>query len=318
MQKIRVGVVRGGPSSEYAISLETGKNVLGSLDAQKYLPVDILLTTRGDWYMNGMRVDLGTIAEQVDVIWNALHGTFGEDGKAQQLFESFGIPYTGSGVLSSAIGMNKELAKERFREAGLRTPEGEIVSAERNVSDAAFQRFRYGHLPVMVKPLAAGSSVGITLAYTFNDLEDAIAKAGKHGDILLEEYVEGTDATVGVIDSASGDLFALHPVEIIPPDENAFYDYDAKYGGESEMICPGRFSPEISAELRAMAVKAHRAVGARHYSRTDFIVSSKGIYALEINTLPGLSVLFPRALRAGGAEFPEFLDHVIGLALRDK
>lgn len=316
MSKIRVGVVRGGPSSEYAISLKTGENVLKNLDPGKYAPVDILLTKRGDWYMNGVRVDLGTIAERVDVVWNALHGAFGEDGKVQRLFELFGIQYTGSGVLGSAIGMNKELAKERFREAGLLTPYSDHVSGEEDFGTAAFQRFRHGHLPVMVKPVAAGSSVGITLAQTFNNLHDAIRKASQHGDVLLEEYVEGMDATVGVIDgSSAGEYFALHPVEVLLPEENIFYDYDAKYGGESEMICPGRFSPEVSAQLRDMAVKAHQAVGAKHYSRTDFIVSPKGIYVLEINTLPGLSVLFPRSLRASGAEFPEFLDHVIGLAL---
>ncbi len=318
MQKIRVGVVRGGPSSEYAISLKTGENVLKNLDQGKYAPVDILLTTRGDWYMNGVRVDLGTIAEQIDVAWNALHGTFGEDGKVQQLFESFKIPYTGSGVLASAIGMNKELAKERFRVAGLRTPQGEVVNADEDLSDAAFRRFQHGHLPVMVKPLASGSSVGITLARSFDELDSAIEKASQHGDVLIEEYLEGTDATVGVVDGGGGDHFALHPVEIVPPEANAFYDYDAKYGGESDMLCPGRFTPEVSTMLREMAVKAHRAIGARHYSRTDFIVSPKGIYVLEINTLPGLSVLFPRSLRAGGVEFPEFLDHVIGLALANK
>lgn len=318
MAKIRVGVVRGGPSAEYAISLKTGENVLKNLDMEKYAPVDILLTTRGDWYMNGMRVDLGMIAEQVDVIWNALHGTYGEDGKVQQLFESFGIPYTGSGVLGSAIGMNKELAKERFRDAGLLTPEGEVISAGSDLGVVALQRFRTGHLPVMVKPVAAGSSVGVTLAHTWNDLLAAVKKASQHGEVLIEEYVEGQDATVGVVDSVTGEHFVLHPVEILPPEENDFYDYDAKYGGESEMICPGRFSPEVSAKLRDMAVKAHNAIGAKHYSRTDFIVSPKGIYVLEINTLPGLSVLFPRSLKASGAEFPEFLDHVIGLALAEK
>ena len=315
MQRIRVGVVRGGPSPEYAISLKTGENVLKNLDQGKYAPMDVLLTTRGEWYMNGARVDLGTLAEQVDVVWNALHGTFGEDGKVQQLFESFGIPYTGSGVLASAIGMNKELAKERFSVAGLRTPLGEAVNSEEDLSDAAFRRFQHGHLPVMVKPLASGSSVGITLARSFSELAGAIEKASQHGDVLIEEYVEGTDATVGVVDEGEGDHFALHPVEILPPEANAFYDYDAKYGGESEMICPGRFDADISTALREMAIKAHRAIGARHYSRTDFVVSPKGIYVLEINTLPGLSVLFPRSLRAGGVEFPEFLDHVVGLAL---
>lgn len=315
MPRMRVGVVRGGPSSEYAISLKTGENILRALDEERYLPIDILLTTRGEWYMNGVRTSLGDIAAHVDVVWNALHGTFGEDGKVQQLFETFGIPYTGSGVLASALGMNKELAKERFRESGLRTPSSTLVEKQSDSGEVAFQRFRYGGLPVVVKPLAGGSSIAVSIARTFKELREAIEDAAVHGDVLIEECIEGVDATVGVIEDANGGHYALHPVEIIPPKDNAFYDYDAKYGGESEMICPGRFTAEIARELQEMAIRAHRAIGARHYSRSDFIVSPRGIYILEINTLPGMSVLFPRSLKASGAEFGEFLDHIVELAV---
>lgn len=339
MSKIRVGVVRGGPSSEYAISLQTGESVLKNLDAGKYAPVDILLTTHGDWYMKGVRTDLPSIAQHVDVIWNALHGTFGEDGKVQQLFEAFGIPYTGSDVLASALGMHKGLAKERFKEAGLRTPEGIIVSAEDNLEDIFVGLAQKMHPPVIVKPISGGSSVATKLVRSFGDLRGAIAEASRYGDVLIEEYIEGREATVCVVDGSEGDAcLVFHPVEIIPPESNAFFDYESKYSGGTKEICPGRFTPEVEVELRNLAIKAHQAIGARHYSRTDFILSPKGIYALEIstspklddksseeiyaleiNTLPGLTEesLLPKALRAGGVELPEFLDHVIGLALAE-
>lgn len=321
MQKIRVGVIRGGPSSEYAVSLKTGESVLRNLNKERYDPVDILISTHGDWYMNGVRTDLGTIAGQVDVIWNALHGTFGEDGKVQRLLEAFNIPYTGSGVLPSALGMHKGLAKDRFRKAGLLTPEGDIVESEGDIEETAFHFFRNRHLPVIVKPVSGGSSVATRVARTYEDLVTAIKQASQYGDVLVEEYIEGAEATCCVIDTNTpGENLVLHPIEIIPPKAKDFFDYDAKYGGETEEICPGRFAPEIQAKLRELAQKSHQSIGARHYSRSDFIISPKGIYVLEINTLPGLTEasLLPKALHAGGVELPDFLEHVLTLALTGK
>lgn len=323
MQKIRVGVVRGGPSAEYAVSLKTGESVLRNLDTDKYAPVDILLTTNGEWYTRGLRTDLGAIGERVDVIWNALHGTFGEDGKAQQLFESHGIPYTGSDVLGSAIGMHKGLAKERFREAGLRTPKGIIVTSAKRIDDVMAELREDPSLrpPVIVKPLAGGSSVATRIVRDVPQLEEAITEARRYGDVLIEEYIEGREATVCVIDGGQrGEHVVFPAIEIVPPSQNKFFDYNAKYSGISQEICPGRFTPEVHRELRELGLKAHQAVGARHYSRSDFIYSPKGITILEINTLPGLTPesLLPKALRAGGVGLPEFFDHVIGLALTGK
>ena len=320
MSNIRVGVVRGGPSSEYAISLKTGESVLKNINREKYAPVDILLSTHGEWYMNGVRTDLPSIAHHVDVIWNALHGAFGEDGKVQQLFETFGIPYTGSEVLGSALGMHKVLAKERFREAGLRTPKGIVATGTNDTENVLFELVQNMPLPVIVKPVSGGSSVATKLVRSFDELRDAIVDAGQYGEVLIEEYVEGREATVCVIDGTQAEEYiVLHPVEIIPPGANEFFDYEAKYSGESQEICPGRFTPEEEAELRGLATKAHRAIGAIHYSRTDFILSPKGMYVLEINTLPGLTEgsLLPKALRAGEVTLPEFFDHVIGLALAE-
>ncbi len=321
MSRLRVGVVRGGPSSEYLVSLKTGENVLRNLNTEKYIATDILITPRGDWLMNGVRTDLSNIAHHIDIAWNAMHGTFGEDGKVQRQFEAFGLPYTGSGVLASAVGMNKEIAKERFRDAGILVAKGYTVSCDDDLKEAAFQFFHDMHLPVIVKPVSGGSSVATKIVHSFDDLQHALFEASKYGDILIEEFIVGKEATVCVIDSgAPGEHFVLFPIEIVPPKENEFFDYDAKYSGQSVEICPGRFTLTTHSTLRDLATKAHQAVGARHYSRTDFIISPKGIYALEINTLPGLTKesLMPKALKMGGIEFPQFLDHVIDLTMAGK
>lgn len=319
MSKVRVGVVRGGPSSEYAISLKTGESVLKHLHREKYHSVDVLISPHGDWYMNGVRTDLSNIAHHVDVVWNALHGEFGEDGKVQRLFEFFHIPYTGSGVLPSALGMHKGLAKERFRDAQLSVPRGEVIEHGIRLEEAINQIFSDHGLPLIVKPISGGSSVSTRIARTLEELVHAVIDAGRSGDVLVEEVIAGKEATVCVIDSSVPDEhFVLFPIEIVPPDRSRFFDYDAKYSGRSQEICPGRFTLSTHSLLRELAIKAHCAIGARHYSRSDFMISPEGkIYILEINTLPGLTEesLIPKALRAGGVEFPEFLDHVIELAL---
>lgn len=320
MSQIRVGVVRGGISSEYAVSLKTGESVLRNLNRATYAPVDILLTKSGEWYMNGVHTDLPTIAHHIDVAWNALHGTFGEDGKVQQLFESFNIPYTGSGVLASAVGMHKGLAKERFVEAGLLTPKGIVIDAHDNLDEIASQIYHDWRLPLIVKPASGGSSVATQIVRTLNELSRAIDAASKYGDIMIEELIVGREATCSVIDtSVFGEHVVLLPVEIVPPASTDFFDYDAKYSGGSTEICPGRFPFATHQTLRQLASRAHKAIGARHYSRSDFIISQNGIYILETNTLPGLTEqsLLPKALSSGGLEMPEFLDHVIRLALAD-
>ncbi len=318
MQKLRVGVVRGGPSSEYDVSLRTGESVLRALANDKFIPIDILLTKEGEWLMNGVQTDLGHIATHVDVIWNALHGTFGEDGKVQRMFEQFGISYTGSDSLSSAIGMHKGLSKDRFRQANMLVPEGEVIEEGANLHLAALDIYHTRPMPVIVKPISGGSSVATQIITDPTDLLPALATASQYGDILVEDVIVGVEATVCVIDGkVPGSHYALFPIEIVPPATNDFFDYDAKYSGGSQEICPGRFTLGVHSTLRDLAISAHRSIGARHYSRTDFIISGNGIYALEINTLPGLTSesLVPKALKAAGMSFRSFLEHVIDLSL---
>lgn len=331
LNKIRVGVLRGGVSPEYDVSLKTGGAVLRHLPKEKYHTADLLLTKDGTLHLNGMLTDLPQVSQKVDVIFNALHGEYGEDGKIQRLFEHFCIPFTGSKALPSAIGMNKALSKESFKRVGLRTPPYTVVSGERIAEDVRYPHKFQGlvfdileriSIPLVAKPVSGGSSIGTFIIHNGNDLADALIElADKGWDIIFEGFVAGKEATCGVIDNYRGDdIYTLLPIEIRPADESPFFDYNAKYNGGTEEICPGRFSHQESEVIQNMAKLAHKALGLRHYSRSDFIVTPKGIYILETNTLPGLTEqsLIPKSLYAVGATLPEFLDHIITLALSSK
>ena len=329
MQKIRVGVLRGGTSSEYDVSLKTGESVLRHLPEHKYFPIDMLITKDGTWHINGMPADLPKVARKVDIVFNALHGEYGEDGQVQRLLENFSIPFTGSGALSSAIGMNKSLSKEIFKKHGLKTAIDLVVPSRRLSEDLKseydfqfliFEILGIVPLPMIAKPVSGGSSVGTYIIKDVKDLINAITNlAGTGWDILFEEFISGKEATCGVVNNfRRKELYSLLPVEIKPPEKSEFFDFDAKYGGESQEIVPGNFTREESSEIQRMAMLAHQALNLRHYSRSDFIIGNDGIYILEVNTLPGLTgeSLLPKSLKAVGSNLPEFLDHIITEALK--
>ncbi|MCX6736224.1 MAG: D-alanine--D-alanine ligase [Candidatus Parcubacteria bacterium] len=329
MEKIRVGVLRGGISPEYDVSLKTGDSVLRHLPDDKYLPVDLLMTKDGTWHANGLPIDPAKLSRRVDIVFNALHGEYGEDGKVQRLFENYGIPFTGSSSLPSSIGMNKVLSKDIFKRVGLRTPLHYSVSSKRLNEELEHEdTFQYllfeilgaVPLPLIAKPVSGGSSVGTYIIKDEKELARALTElAGMGWDILFEEFINGREATCGVVDSFRGqDTYSLLPVEIRPATDKTFFDYDAKYNGGTQEICPGNFTRRESEVIQNMAKLAHKALRLRHYSRSDFIVTPKGIYILEVNTLPGLTgeSLLPKSLRAVGASLPEFIDHIITLALR--
>src|SRR3989344_3833242 len=280
MTGITVGVLRGGPSSEYDVSLKSGGAVLRNLPAH-YKPVDILIDKNGVWHRGGGPFSPQRIIRHIDVIFNALHGYYGEDGKVQNLLDSLLIPYTGSSSLASALGMNKALAKENFRRRGIKTPYAVILKRQSFGEDKALQLWRSMPQPSIIKPVSGGSSLGVVI-----------------------ERFRGQE------------LYALLPTEIIPP-KGRFFDYESKYGGEAREMCPSHFSTTEKRRLMDCAIAAHKALGLRHYSRSDFIVSSRGVYLLEVNTSPGLTEesLWPKACSAIGCSLPDFLDHVIQLAL---
>lgn len=316
----RVSVVRGGPSSEYNFSLKTGESILRNLDKEKYIANDVVLTKDGVWYINGVRTNFADIAQHSDVVFNALHGEFGEDGKAQRLFKSFGIPFTGSDSLASALSSNKAMAKERFEAAGLTVARGEVIPRDAEMKGVAYNLGRDMGFPLVVKPVVGGSSVATSIARNETDLILALDKSAKYGDILVEEYLEGKEGTVTVVDTGDGNHFVLSPVEVKLNDGHDFYTNEAKINNQAEHVCPGNFNISSLTKMRDAAVLAHKAVGARHYSTSDFIETPSGIYILEIDTLPTLneSSIIKRALEANDVNIPDFLDHIISLALAGK
>ena len=320
MSMIRVGVLRGGPSREYDVSLQTGQSVLTYLP-EHYKAHDILITKDGVWHWQGIPTTPDKVAGQVDVFFNALHGEYGEDGRLQNILDQLGTPYTGSGTFASAVGMNKELAKEVFRRQGLKVPQGLRIGRQEEGNQAR-KIFEKISPPWIVKPLASGSSVGLFFARAYPELVRAIKKSLEISpNILVEEYIRGREATCGVVDNFRGQrYYALPAIEIRKPGGKQVWDYTDKYSGETEEICPGNFTPEEKRSLEEMTIKAHDALGLRHYSRSDFILSPRGIYVLETNTLPGMTAesLLPKALAAVGCKYPDFLDHVIRLALEKK
>lgn len=321
MARIKVGVLRGGPSSEYDVSLKTGEAVLKYLDRQKYEPADVLIDKNGLWHLGGVSLEPHQVFKKIDVAFNAMHGEYGEDGKVQQLMEAHRIPYTGSDSLSSAIAMQKRLARSIFETCDITVPPAVSVSADEDPASRAAGAVRKMLFPMVVKPASRGSSVGISIANDIYGLVLAIEKALKHDkEILVEKYIAGREATCAVLENFRGQKhYALPVVEIVPPPYKKFFDYDCKYNGTTREICPGRFSGEESAKIKNAAVAAHVSLGCRHYSRADFRIDEKGKpYLMEINTLPGFTSesLFPKAASAVGLEFSNLLDHLITLALK--
>lgn len=324
MSSIIVGVIRGGPSNEYDVSLATGSNMLKALRehfAGVYEPRDILISKNSKWQIDGIIKKPEDIISSIDVALLALHGNYGEDGKIQQFLELHGKPFTGSGSLASAVAMNKNLSKKAFAAHGIKVAADKIVESKKIKKEShitAQEIFRSFSLPVVVKPVCSGSSVGISLAKDLSSLEKGLIEAAKHSDeVMVEEYIKGIETTVGVIEKFRGEeLYALPPVEIRSKKE--FFDFEAKYEGKSEEIVPATYSTDLKIEVSELGRKAHKALGLRHYSRSDFIIHPKrGIFALEVNTLPGMTneSLIPKELRAVGSDGYELIDHLIKLAL---
>ncbi len=307
MNRLKVGVIMGGPSFEYEISVLTGQNVLGNLDKEKFEGFDILISRKGEWKP-------AEVLKKADVVFNALHGEFGEDGQVQKIFEKNKIPYTGSTAKASYLAMNKERAKKLFRKAGLKTPlDIKVCSKNKHFPFPPFK------LPWIIKPLSRGSSVGIFLNKNRREYNSLLKKCFKYDSIaLIEEYLNGREFSCGILENFRGEkYFALPPIEIIPPQQKDFFDYQAKYNGTTQEICPAQISKKISLEIQEITKKAHCVLGCRHYSRSDIILTKKGIYILEVNTLPGLTKesLLPKEAKVVGLSFKDLISHIIELAV---
>lgn len=311
MKKINLAVLMGGVSSEHEISLISGQNVFESLDRKKYRVKSIVISKKGEWLVSGRKMTIDKALKGINVVFNALHGEYGEDGRIQGLLDCFGVKYTGSGVLSSALGMDKIKSRELFRFHGLFVPEYIVIEKKSDYSTFDFKKL--GEKPV-VKPAFLGSSVGVSIVNNRKDLNNAIDKAfEKCEKVIVEEYINGREMTCGIIDNFKGQkYFALPVTEIIPP-PGRFFDYQVKYDGSTQEITPAKIDRELAIKIQEIAKKAHHILNCGGYSRADFIVRGNKVYILEVNTLPGLTKesLLPKAAKEIGIEFSELLDIII-------
>ena len=307
MGKLRLALIAGGKSSEREVSLKSGAQVYQALNQDKY---DI---RRYDPLTDLER--LVREAKEIDAALIIMHGRGGEDGSMQGLLDLLEIPYQGSGVLASALAMNKELSKTIYRQAGLKVPQALIFDRAKAPPPQEIEAAL--GLPVVIKPVNEGSSIGISMAGTPEALKTGLAAAfALDNRVLVEEFIRGTEITGGVLGNAR--LQALPLVEIIPASTYAFFDYEAKYQpGATQEICPARLDPELTRRAQECALTAHKALGCRGYSRTDMMVREGEIYVLETNTIPGMTAtsLFPQGAKAAGLDFPNLLDILINLAL---
>jgi D-alanine-D-alanine ligase len=303
MERRRIAVIFGGPSSERAISIRSAKAVRASLRRMGLPHCAIDLTSRVCEPLRRGKINLAFLTT---------HGTFGEDGRLQGLLDVMGIPYTGSGVLASALAMHKPTAKRLFQSAKWATPRWVVL---RN-GEFVLPRALGLSLPLVIKPASQGSAVGITLARTLGAYRAGLQKTWRlENEALVEEYISGTEITVGLL----GDQI-LPVVDILPA--HAFYDYHSKYSpGGSRHLLPSRLPAAVQHKAQEMAVGAFHLLGCRHVGRVDMIVDKRGQPTLlEVNTLPGMTdtSLLPDAARAVGLDFDALVLRLLDLADRDR
>ena len=325
---MRTTLLFGGNSREALVSTATAQAISDALpeadlwfwdaDGQVFATSRAVLAGHQRPFEVAFKADgaaLGSVAQAIDlaaaedrVLVLALHGGAPENGEFQVLCEMRGVPFTGSGSASSNLAFDKVRAKVFAAAAGVTVPAGIALA------DADEALSHYGKL--VAKPSQDGSSFGLIFVNTAQDLE-AVRRAAAAAAYVIEPFITGAESTCGVLEQADGSLIALPPVEILPAD--GAFDYKAKYlAAGTQEICPGRFTPEITAQLQDLAIKAHRALSCRGYSRSDFIISDNGPIYLETNTLPGLTraSLYPKSLKAQGIEFVDFLGGQIALAIK--
>jgi len=287
-----IAVLMGGPSPEREVSLRTGVACAEALRECGYKVSEVVVENENFVLPDG-----------VELAFNSLHGTFGEDGQVQDILDARGIPFTGASAEVSRITIDKEKTKEKFRQHGVPTPAGQLVTRLEEIIVP---------LPVFIKPNTQGSSVGSRAASTREELAAAVTDALKYDSaVLVEQLIDGKELTVGILGGQVLPVIEIHPLD-------GFYDYTNKYTkGRTEYFCPGRFSADVTARIQELALKAYRSVGDPIYGRVDFLLEKDtNPYCLEINTIPGMTAtsLLPKAAAVAGITFPELCNRIIELS----
>lgn len=330
-KKIKIAVLSGGPSQEHEVSLKSAECVIQNLDNTKFEIIHIKISKEGIWVDQVSKVELEGVSaieylknKSIDLVFIVMHGEFGEDGEVQKLLEAAGIKYTGSNSKASANAIDKVISSKILGCSGLNVPPFVWTNKEDYLNDrekflkTILETFS---LPVVIKPTDRGSSVGIAIVRTKNALEKAILEAFKFSNnVMAQNFVKGRELTCAVIESKNDELIPLVPTEILPNKNYEFFDYEAKYkSGATIEITPPNLSEKIINKVQEEAIKAHKALGCSHLSRTDFILDKNNtLYTLEVNTIPGMTStsLIPQGARAKGISFPVLLEMIIESALR--
>jgi D-alanine-D-alanine ligase len=318
---LKVGVLRGGPSHEYEVSLQSGSQILRSL-RDRFQMVDIVITRDGLWHVEGRVRGPEKILPQLDVAFNALHGSFGEDGKIQTILEQYMIPYTGSRPIPSALSLNKILTQKHLSSKDIRMPVSTSISHAEHTRGMIRELFRLFPQPSIIKPAIGGSSLGVSVAYTFDEFEMGIEKALRFSPVaIVEEFIPGTEVTCTVIDGFGGKKgYALSPHRIQTKDGELYFSYEMKCDPATKScIVPADLPSEIILDIQKTALRAHQSLGLRHYSTSDFIVSPRrGVYLIEVNSLPGLSdhSALPMSLSHAGIGMSDFFVHVVEMVAK--
>lgn len=342
MEKIKVAVLLGGTSPERDVSIISGKYVTQGLREAGYIvkPIDPALgvnqpENEDELFINAIRETPPSeeelskfsnknviecinshLLDDVDVVFIILHGKWGEDGTVQALLDLRGKKYTGSGVLASAIGIDKNMSKIVFKHHGVQTPDWFTIRKDRidikKIREKIEKTFSY---PCVVKPNDQGSTVGLSIVNCPEELEPALEIAFKYSNlVLVEDFIEGKELTVGILGN-----MALPVIEIIP--KGGIYDYYHKYTkGATEYVVPAEIPNSWTQKLQEQALMAFESIGCKGFARVDFRVKDNGeIYCLEINTIPGMTgtSLVPKAAKSAGIEFPELVDRIVKLALEE-
>lgn len=298
-KNLRIAVAMGGPGSEHDVSMASGKGVLKALLEAGCDAVELVVSHH--------KID---VPEGTDIVFNTIHGTYGEDGEMQSQLEKSGIAYTGAGSATSKIAFDKVLSKEKFLAAGVPTPMSEIVDCSEGLKIPEMSP------PYVVKPPREGSSVGVHIVRTQEEAVAAMQDAIKYGnDVLVEQFIEGKELTVGVL---NGEVL---PVIHISP-RSGFYDMSNKYpwmsgDGGTDYYCPADLSDEITKAVQDAALAAHESLGVEVYSRVDILLDAKGKpYVLEANTIPGMteSSLLPKAAKQAGYSYVELCMKIIDIS----
>ncbi len=296
-----VGVLRGGPSSEYDLSLKTGAQVLQAFDRERYDARDIFIDRQGVWHQGGVPMLPARSLAGLDVVFNVVHGDYGEDGRLHRVLDALKVPYTGANLPTSILTYNKHHTRAVVKGLGIKMPHARVMERPEDVHGAALELFRSFPHPAIVKPVVGGP---VYSANSFHGLESALERAWQNSPkILIEEYIPGRRAHVGLIEDFRGEkVYALLP-------------------GDRDRV-PGLFGAQEKHALIDAARRVHEGLNLSHYSHVDFVVGKRGVYFLEASTATGVPLhsdsSFSRALHAVGVKLSHFVDHVIDLARRKK